>query len=140
MTQVNGMKNVIMQVTYFLNGPMVNLFYCHILQERDFLRESLPRYPWSPNCMDNFRVSLLLMKVSKYWKIVEFPKISIKTKKFKTFYYAKTASRLKEIIQHPPTKQKLCLWNKNFLTEIYTNKDIVDICFPSALRIQILSV
>ena len=31
-TQVNGMKNAIMQVTYFLNNPMVNLlFYCHII-------------------------------------------------------------------------------------------------------------
>ena len=32
MTQVNGMKIVIMQVTYFLNSPMVNLmFYCYII-------------------------------------------------------------------------------------------------------------
>ena len=31
MTQMNGMKNEIMQVTYFLNVPMVNLvFYSHI--------------------------------------------------------------------------------------------------------------
>ena len=38
------------------------------------------------------------MEVSKCWKIVEFPKISIKIKNCKTFYEAKTASRLKEII------------------------------------------
>ena len=31
-TQVNEMKNSIMQVPYFFNGPMVILmFYCHIL-------------------------------------------------------------------------------------------------------------
>ena len=31
-TQVNGMKNPIMKMTYFLNGPMVNLLlYCHII-------------------------------------------------------------------------------------------------------------
>ena len=30
-TQMKGMKNVIIQVTYFLNVPVVNLlFYCHI--------------------------------------------------------------------------------------------------------------
>ena len=32
MTKLNGVKNAIMQVTYFLNGPMFNLlFYCHII-------------------------------------------------------------------------------------------------------------
>ena len=34
------MENTIMQVTYFLNGSMVNLFYCHIIYlEKDFLKE-----------------------------------------------------------------------------------------------------
>ena len=42
---------------------------------------------------------MLLMDVSKRWKMVEFPKISIKMKNFKTFYEAQTATRLKEIIQ-----------------------------------------
>ena len=36
------------------------------------------------------------MEVSKYQKIVEFPKILIKTKYCETFYEAQTASRLKE--------------------------------------------
>ena len=40
--------------------------------------------------------------VSKYWKIVEFRKTSIKMKNCKTFYETQTASRLKEIIQAPP--------------------------------------
>ena len=31
-TKSNGVKNTIMQLTYFLNGPMFNLlFYCHII-------------------------------------------------------------------------------------------------------------
>ena len=32
MTQVNGMKNAIIHVTYFLSDSVVNtLFYCHII-------------------------------------------------------------------------------------------------------------
>ena len=42
-------------------------------------------------------------------------------KKFKTFYKTQKASRLKEIIQSPPDKSFLRLWNKNILTEIYRN-------------------
>ena len=31
-TQMNGMKNVIIQVAYFMNLPILNLlFYCHII-------------------------------------------------------------------------------------------------------------
>ena len=61
------------------------------------------------------------MEVSKCWKIVEFPKISIKMKNFKTFSMSQTASRLEEIIQSPPNKSFLRLWSKNILTEIYRN-------------------
>ena len=36
MTQLTGMKNAVMQVTYFLNDTMVNLlFYCHIILCRE---------------------------------------------------------------------------------------------------------
>ena len=41
------------------------------------------------------------MEVLKCWETVEFPKISIKMKNYKTFYEAQTAIRLKEIIQRP---------------------------------------
>ena len=61
----------------------------------------------------------------KMLKIVEFSKISIKTKNFKIFYKAQTANHLKEIIQPPPPpshplpdKTLLRLWNKHFLKEI----------------------
>ena len=40
---------------------------------------------------------MLLMEVSKRWNIVEFLKISIKIKIFKTFYEAETAICLKEM-------------------------------------------
>ena len=63
-----------MQVTYFLNSPMVNL--------------------------------LLLMKLSEYWKIVDFPQVSVKIKNFKTFYKAQTASHFKKIIQLPSHQVK----------------------------------
>ena len=45
----------------------------------------------------------------KYLKIVQFPKVSVKMKKFKIFYEAQmTASRSKEIMQAPPDKS----WRK----------------------------
>ena len=43
-----------------------------------------------------------MIEVSKWWKIVEFSKISIKTKSCKTFCKAQTASRLKKTIQPTP--------------------------------------
>ena len=34
-TKLNGVKNAITQVTYFLNGPMFNLlFYCHVIERK----------------------------------------------------------------------------------------------------------
>ena len=64
------------------------------------------------------------MEVSKY--SIEFTKNFIKIKNCKTFYEAQAANHLKEIIQPPPNppapgKILLLLWNKNFLTEIYSN-------------------
>ena len=75
-------------------------------------------YPWSPNCLENFSVSMQLMEVLKWNKI---NKIINKMKKFKRFCEAQTASRLKEIIQ-PSTRQKLPRsLEKNFLTEIHSH-------------------
>ena len=48
-TQMNGMKNAIMQVTYILNGSMISLlFYCHIIFYWEKVT-SCDTYPWSPN-------------------------------------------------------------------------------------------
>ena len=102
-TQMNEMKNVIIQVSYFMNVLILNLlFYCHII----LFLEKLASYEkfshlWSSNCLKNFNVSILLMEVSKWWKIAEIPKISIKIKNFKTLYETQRAGRLKEIIQFP---------------------------------------
>ena len=69
----------------------------------------------------NFSISMLLMEVSKCWKTVQFPRISVKMKNFKTFPEAQTASRLKEIIQSPNRWKLPKSIEQNFLTEIYRN-------------------
>ena len=71
-----------------------------MLRESDFLWTIWPEsYSWNPNCLENLSVSMLFMEASKRWNIVEFPKLSIKIKNFKTFYEAQAVRRLKEVIQ-----------------------------------------
>ena len=86
------MKNAIMQVTYFLNGPMFNLlFCCHIVlhwEEVTFYEKFNHKSKLSGkfqrfNAIDG-RIEML--------KMVEFSKMSIKMKNCKTFYEAQTAS------------------------------------------------
>ena len=82
---------------------------------------------------------IIMVEVSKNWKIVKFRKISIKMKNCKTFYETQTASCLKEIIQPPqppipPDKILIRLWNKNFLeryTEIY--RYLLSKCFKKVV-------
>ena len=50
-----------------------------------------------------------------------FYAVLIKMKKFKISYESQIAICLKEIIQTPPDKSFLLLWNKHFRTEIYRN-------------------
>ena len=75
------------------------------------------------------------MEVSKYWKKVEFTKISIKMKNCKTFYEAQKTSRVNEIIQlpsNPPPSDKILL--PLFLrryTEI--NGHLLSKCFKNAV-------
>ena len=62
----------------------------------------------------------------KFRRFNTLDRFSIKMKNCKGLYEVQTASRLKEIFQPPPTnpspdKILLCLWNKNFITEIYRN-------------------
>ena len=101
------MRNAIMQVKNVLNGSIVNLlFYCHIilliLSQSVFLWEIWHQaFSLSPNCRENFRDLMLLMEITKCWKIFEVQKISIKMKNFKIFCEAQTESRLKQIIQSP---------------------------------------
>ena len=64
------MQNAIKQVTYVLNGSTANLLpSCRIIkywEKSDFLRDISPQsYPWTPNFVEKFRVSMLFMQVSK---------------------------------------------------------------------------
>ena len=95
-------------------------------------------YPWSSNFLENFSVSVIWMKVSKCWKIVEFAKISSKMKNYKTYYKAQTASHLKEIIQLP-TREKLPTPLEQKLSYKYIQQ-CTDMCYRSASRTQVLSV
>ena len=45
---------------------------------------------------------MLQMEISKCWKNVEFPKISIKMKNYNPFYGAEIAGLFKETISPPP--------------------------------------
>ena len=95
-------------------------YYC-VLGESDFLWEIQPQpYPWSSNCLENSSVSMLLMEVSKCWKIIEFPKISIK---MKNFTRPKLQAALRKLFSKSstPPQSFLRLWNKTFLMEIHRN-------------------
>ena len=78
MTQVNRTEWKIMQVAYFRMAPwliccfIVTLFYI----ERKWLlmRNLTTILPLSQNFLENFSVLMLLMEVSKWWKIVGFLK------------------------------------------------------------------
>ena len=76
---------------------------------------------WNFKLPGKFQHFNVIDEVPKWRKIAEFPKTSVKIKIFETFYEAQIVSRLKEIIQPPPDKSFLRLWNKSFLTEIYRN-------------------
>ena len=61
MSKVNRVKNAIMQVTYFLNGPVFNLlFYCHVIlywvKMTSYEKFYPQSYPWSRNYVESFRV------------------------------------------------------------------------------------
>ena len=84
-TLANENKNIITKVTSkWRHGWFVVLLsYFYTLRKSDFLGEISPQsYSWSLNCLERFSVLMLLMDVSKCWKIVWFSKISIKMKDF----------------------------------------------------------
>ena len=119
------------------NGPMFNLlFYYHFVlywmkvnSYEKFSNRLIAeeRIVWKISVFYCYR-----WKYSNCWKIVEFLRISIKIKNYKTFYEAQTANRLKKIeetVQSPPPPISpdkillflLFLWNKHFLREIHRN-------------------
>ena len=121
------MKIFIMQVTYTLNGRFVVLL--SYIERRWLLKRNLATIvPFNPNSLENFRVWMLLMKALKCLKILEFPKISNNMKKSQIIYEAKTASRLKEIIQPSLIKWK----HSTSLEQKISYGDIqeyIDICY-----------
>ena len=129
MTKLNGVKNVIMEVTYFLNGPMFNLLrYCHLIYyERKWL------------LMTNL-ATILPLKPKLCWKFQRFnaidgsikmlinnsQKFQLKWKIVKHFTRPKQLATWRKLLILPPTyppsdKILLHLWNKNFLAEISRN-------------------
>ena len=74
----------------------------------------------------------------KCWKIVQFPKISIKIKTYKTFYEAQTASPLPNPTPHPTPPNQIKAYyvsGKNIFlrrrTEIY--RHLLSKCFENAV-------
>ena len=98
------------------NGPKFNLlFYCHIILNWE-------KVLWSPNFLENFSASVLMMKVSKYRKIVEFRKISVKMEHCKIIYETQAASRFSAFATHHQIKSYHVIETKSPLekyTEIY---------------------
>ena len=124
-TKLNRVKKAIMQVTFWMD-PCLICYFIFILfytERKWLLMRNLPIIlPLKSKLSGNFSVSILLMKVSECWKIVEFRKISIKMKNCKTFYETQTASRLKEIIKLPPPP---CYQIKSyyvFVTKIFSGR------------------
>ena len=94
MTKLNEVKNAIMQLTYFLNGPKLNLFfYCRIF----FYWEKVTSYEKLATILP------LKSKLSrKFQRFNTLDRFSIKMKNCKTLYEVQTASHLKEIFQSLP--------------------------------------
>ena len=96
MTKLDGVKIAIMQVTYFLNGPIFNLlFCCHIIL---YWKKLTSYESFSHNLTFEVQIVWKISAFQYYWwkyqnikKIPEFLKISIDMKNRKTFYKAQTA-------------------------------------------------
>ena len=122
---------------YLMCYFIVILFY--IEQKWLFLRNLATILPFvCANFLENLSVLMLWMEVSKWWKISDIPKISIKMRNCKTFYKVETVIPLKEILQsshNPPPSDSILLnlWNKNFLWE-YTeiSRHLFSKCFKNA--------
>ena len=118
--------------TFWMSSRFVVLLPCYfILRENDFLWEIYPQsYPWSSNCLENFSFSKLLIEISKCWKIVELPKITIKMKNFTS---SKQRAALRKLVSSQQIKASYVSWTKVFIwrvTGIYRN--LLSNCFENA--------
>ena len=83
-------------ICYFV----VILFY---IQRKWLLMRNLARMlHLKSKLSEKFQCFNAIMEVSKYWKKVEFTKISIKMKNCKTFYETQKTRGINEITQTPP--------------------------------------
>ena len=65
-TQLDGVKNIIMQVTYFFKVPMLVVVLLSYIERECFHKRNLATIlPLKSKFSENFRVSVLLMEVSK---------------------------------------------------------------------------
>ena len=105
-TNLNGVKNAIIKWHNFWMVPYLICYFFVILFyiERKWLlmRMLFTILPLKSKLSGKFNRFNAINRNIKMLKIVEFSKISIKTKNFKIFYKAQTANHLKEIIQPPP--------------------------------------
>ena len=111
---VNGTKNVILQVTYFLHGSMINLFICHIT----LYREKMTSYEKFISQSYTLEVQIIVWKISAFqcckWR--EYGNadnwISKKFKlKWTTVKHFKQWSALR-IIQPPPYIFRIIEWDE----------------------------
>ena len=101
-------------ICYFI----VILFYI----ERKWLRNLPTNLPLNSILYGKFQRFNVIDGRIQIWKIVEFPKIWIKMKNFKTFYKAQTASHLKDIIQSPLPPDKIFnISGTNLLSKCFKN-------------------
>ena len=157
---MNGLKNAIMQVTYFLNGLILNLFvFCLFFvfvilfyTERKWLlmRNVFAILPLKSKLSGKIQRLNAINRSIDMLKIVEFSKISIKTKNCKTCRKVQTANRLKKFIQSPlipttplpppppppPPEKTLQRLGNNFFLRRYIEiiyRDLLPKCFKNAV-------
>ena len=91
------MKNIIIQVTYFLKVPMVNVILLSYIERKCFLKRNLATFlPLKLKLSRKFQSFSPIDGRIEILKIVEFPKVSIKMKNFKTFYKANILSDINQ--------------------------------------------
>ena len=106
---------------------VILLSYYFILRESDFLRNLAIILPLKSKLSGKFQRFNTLLKVSKYWKIVELWKIQLIFKNVKHFKRPKQRATLRKSFSLSPpsayhqTKSYYVFVTKHFVREIYKN-------------------
>ena len=134
-----------MQVTHFLNGPMLNLlFYCHIIlyweKVTSYKKFSHNLTLKVQNCLENFSVLMLQVELWKCWNKFNFQRFQLKWKIVKNFPTPKQQATLRKLFSQPfpnPTPSRQYLTTS--LEEKFSYGNIqkyIGICFQSASRMR----